>query len=304
MNLRLVAVVVLCAWTGMTLVLSTIPWFSRPSLRERIRPHLPFAASAAPPERGVLSVASFGDVVGPLAHTLGETIARLLGHREELAVRLQRIASPHDVTSVRMRQLGLAAAALVGAGLLAEIADLPPAAALLVVLGAPVLAWLLVEQDLATRSARWQQRVFLELPVVAEQLGMLLSAGYSLGGALQRLARRSNGAIAADLALVCARIHQGLTEIDALREWAERADVTEVTRLVDVLALNREAGDLGHLIAEEARAARQEVQRRTLELMERRGQQVWIPVTVATLVPGVLFLTVPFLEAMRLFSEQ
>jgi tight adherence protein C len=37
--------------------------------------------------------------------------------------------------------------------------------------------------------------------------------------------------------------------------------------------------------------------------MERRSQQVWIPVTVATLVPGVIFLAVPFVEALRMFSE-
>ena len=40
-----------------------------------------------------------------------------------------------------------------------------------------------------------------------------------------------------------------------------------------------------------------------IETIERRGQQVWIPVTVATLVPGVIFLAVPFVEAMRLFTS-
>jgi hypothetical protein len=29
---------------------------------------------------------------------------------------------------------------------------------------------------------------------------------------------------------------------------------------------------------------------------------VWIPVTVAALVPGVLFMTIPFVEALRLFG--
>jgi hypothetical protein len=29
---------------------------------------------------------------------------------------------------------------------------------------------------------------------------------------------------------------------------------------------------------------------------------VWIPVTVAALVPGVLFLAVPFVDALRLFG--
>jgi hypothetical protein len=36
--------------------------------------------------------------------------------------------------------------------------------------------------------------------------------------------------------------------------------------------------------------------------MERRSQQVWIPVTVATLVPGVIFLSIPFIEALRQFG--
>ena len=75
-----------------------------------------------------------------------------------------------------------------------------------------------------------------------------------------------------------------------------------VERLVQVLALNRQAGDLGRLISEEARAIRRDVQRELVERIERREQQVWIPVTVATLVPGVIFMAVPFIEAMRLFA--
>jgi hypothetical protein len=75
-----------------------------------------------------------------------------------------------------------------------------------------------------------------------------------------------------------------------------------VGRLVRVLALDRAATDLGRIIAEEARTTRREAQRRLVETLDRRAQQVWVPVTVATLVPGVLFLAVPFFEAMRLFT--
>jgi hypothetical protein len=44
------------------------------------------------------------------------------------------------------------------------------------------------------------------------------------------------------------------------------------------------------------------VQRDLLEALERRAQQVWVPVTVATLVPGVIFLSIPFIAALRQFS--
>ena len=90
---------------------------------------------------------------------------------------------------------------------------------------------------------------------MAEQLGMLLGAGYSLGAALQRLARRGSGACGRDLRDVCRRTRHGVAEIDALGEWAELADVPELSRLVQVLALNRQAGDLARLISEEARSA-------------------------------------------------
>ena len=94
------------------------------------------------------------------------------------------------------------------------------------------------------------------------------------------------------------RIAQGVPEIEALREWAVRCDVSAVDRLVGVLALNWEASDLGALIATEARAVRREVHRRDLEEIEKRSQKVWIPVTVATLLPGVIFMSVPFIDAM------
>jgi tight adherence protein C len=129
-------------------------------------------------------------------------------------------------------------------------------------------------------------------------VGMLLGAGYSLVAALDRVARRGSGAISADLHRVLRRIRHGVTEEDALREWSELADVPAVERFVAVLALNREASDLGRLIAEEARAIRRDVQRELVERMEKRGQQVWVPVTVATLLPGVVFIVIPFVSAL------
>ena len=95
---------------------------------------------------------------------------------------------------------------------------------------------------------------------------------------------------------------EGVEEAAALREWSDIAGVPALDRLLSVLALNREATDLGSLITVEARATSAEVHRELIEQLERRAQQVWIPVTVATLVPGVLFLAVPFLEAVRLFT--
>ena len=224
---------------------------------------------------------SVRDVVGPLARLCGDRLAALFGVTEPLANRLRRVHSDMDVTAFRVRQLAVAGLVVVAAALLAAGLGLSPVVSAVVVAGAPLLAFLVPEQRLVRASERWQQDLALELPVVAEQLAMLLNAGYSLGAALARLSERGHGSAARDLALVVNRVRQGLSEAEALREWAEVARVDAVDRLVSVLSLHTESSDLGRLVSSEARQARRDLHRRTIESIERRAQQVWVPVTVA-----------------------
>ena len=298
---RALAVLALLLWAGATLGLAELAWFRRVPLAERLRPYAA-GGMGRPAARGPLSVASFREAVGPVSTAVGERLARFVGVGEQLDVRLRRIHAPLDATAFRVRQVGTSAVAFGVATVLTLVVGLPAPAGVLVVLGAPALAFLVQEQSLASRSGRWQRRVFLELPVVAEQLAMLLAAGWSLTAALHRLADRGSGAVATDLRRVRVRLGQGLTEADALREWAATAAVPSLDRLVSVLALNRDTSDLARLVAAEARSVRRDVHRELLEAVERRNQSVWIPVTVATLVPGVLFLAIPFVEALRLFG--
>jgi tight adherence protein C len=300
--MRLLLLSAVTLWIGTALLLSQVRWFAHRPLVDRLRPYAPHADEASA-RTGLLSVESFREVIGPLAREVGGRVASLFGVDEELATRLERVHSPLDATAFRVRQLGFAGAAFAAGALSSLALRMPAAFGLLCVLGLPLLAFLAIEQRLASESARWQSGIFLELPVVSEQLGMLLSAGYSLGAALNRLAARGKGNCGRDLARVSGRIRQGLSDVEALREWATLERVDALDRLVSILSLNREAGDLGRLIAEEARSIRRDVHRKLIETVERRGQQVWIPVTVATLVPGVIFLAIPFTEAMRLFTQ-
>jgi tight adherence protein C len=292
----------LLLWFGGTLLLAELRWFSRRPLVERLGPYVPGGMGRAG-RAGLLSVASFREAIGPLAQSLGTQFSRLFGVSEDLDRRLRRVHAPLDVTGFRVRQVGWSLAGLGGGALLA-VATAPvvsPAVGLVFTLGGMLLAFLVLEQRVTAASDRWKRAVHLELPVVAEQVGMLLAAGYSLVGALDRVATRGSGAIATDLAAVTARIRQGVSEEQALLEWAELADVEGVDRFAAVLALNREASDLGRLIATEARGIRRDVHRELVATMDKRGQQVWIPVTVATLLPGVIFIAIPFTRALGEF---
>lgn len=292
----------LLVWAGASLLLSQWSRLVRPTLTERLRPFHPGAASAGR-GRAPGSPESLGEVLVPLVGSVGDRLAAVLGVREGAERRLARIHSTSSAASFRVRQTSAAGgAALVGA-VVALLVSVPPQVGALLVAGAPALVFLVLEQSLARRSEAWQRSTAEEVPVVGEQLAMLLNAGYSVGSALGRLAARGQGCVARDLESVLNRVQQGLSEAAALDEWADRVDVESVRRLVGVLTLHSEAADLGRLVSGEARAGRRDLQRRTIESIERRAEQVWVPVTVATLVPGAILLAVPFLAALHTFSN-
>lgn len=297
---RLLVAAGLLLWAGSALLLSGWSRLARPSLRDRLAPFHPSAVAALPDPSAAAGAPL--DALRSTARAIGDRLAGLAGVQEPAGRRLRRLHSPLDVTAFRVRELGgVGAATLVG--LLAAAAGAPAPLAVLLVAGGPVLAFLLIEQRLARASERWQEQVGRELPVVAEQLATLLNAGFSLGAAVNRLATRGRGCCASDLRVVANRVRQGVGEVAALEEWAELVGVEAVGRLVRVLALHTAAPDLGRLVSAEARQVRADLQRRTVEQMERRGEQVWIPVSVAALVPGAILLAVPVLAALRLFAN-
>lgn len=290
----------LLAWTGSTLCLSRSAWANRRSLTDRLGPYVTGAGQTR--KDFVEDSAEVRQVLATLWHQCVERLNAMLGLQGSLASRLERLHDHRSVHEVRVQHGLVAGGCFLAAAVLAGPVALPVAPKLLLLGCAPVLALLLAEQRISGADERRRQRLVLELPIVAEQIGMLIESGYSLTGAIDRLAMRGEGVIAQDLRRVMRRVRQGLSEAEALSEWAALSTVTAVERLVGVLGLSGEAADLGRLISEEARSVRREVHRQLSADLDRRAQQVWIPVTVATLVPGTLLLGVPFLAAMRLYA--
>jgi tight adherence protein C len=301
---RVIVVAGLLVWAGASAMLSAWSRLARPSLADRLRPY--HAGAGSSPDRtpqAALVLGPTDSLAGQWAKAAGDRAALLLGVTEGAERRLRRIHSATPAAAYRVRQMMATAAASVALALVSALTGASPALALFLVAGSGLLVFLLIEQHLTARSDRWKRTTEAEIPVVAEQLAMLLNSGSSLGSALQRLATRGKGCVVRDLEVVVNRLQQGLSEGEALTEWSDGVGVEAVSRLVSVLTTHREAADVGRLVSAEARRARRDLQRRTIEQLERRGQQVWVPVTVATLVPGAIFLAVPFLAALQLFAH-
>ena len=150
-------------------------------------------------------------------------VARLFGVHDDLATAWRRIHSPLDVTAFRVRQLGWSARRVRrSAGSSSSAPGSAAGAGLLLVIGGPLLGFLVLEQRVARASARWQRRLSSSsCRSSAEQIGMLLSAGYSLGDALNRVAPAA-GALAPTSSGCAAASARASSETQALREWADR----------------------------------------------------------------------------------
>ena len=298
--IRLIAAASILLFIGTTLILSELRPFRHQTLAARVAPYLPGGRGNV--GRGLLSLETFGQLLGPLSEVVGSSAAKIFGVSEELPRRLRRVHSPLDETEFRLRQVGWAAGSAGFVIVIAIALSLPVGLAAAFVVIAPLLAFLVLEQQLAAESDQWKARTFQELPIIAEQIAMLLGSGFSLGAALQRVSERGTGVVAQDLAVVMSRVRQGTSETTALSEWADTIDLEAVSRLVSILSLNKEAGDLGAMVAAEARNVHTESHRELLEAIEKKNQQVWIPVTLAALIPGVILMMIPFISALAAFG--
>jgi tight adherence protein C len=219
-----------------------------------------------------------------------------------ITVRLARVHASEDAAGFRFRQGAL----LLIAGAIAAMAVIalapPPLLGVAVLLGGPAAAAAAPDIALAQRDSRWSAAVHHELPVVGEQLVALLRAGRSPVVALEQIAGRGSSPLRRDIARVVAAVHRGAGLETALSTWSALSDVDAVHRLVSVLSLHHRTPDLAQLVEAEVDATRAELHRDLLARIDRRAQQVWIPVTVAALVPGAIFLLIPFFDALRLFG--
>ncbi|WP_419931801.1 type II secretion system F family protein [Candidatus Poriferisodalis sp.] len=233
----------------------------------------------------------------PLA-ALAQRIATLADADAELAARLSHAGVSQSPFGFRVRQLGGVVAGLAASGVALTAAGVKPVLALAGAFAVAAAVYGACAHGLERSIASRRAQIVEELPIVAEQIGMLLASGMSLSSALDAAARRGHGICAEGLERVGARVAGGTTVEVALAEWADDAGSAEIHRFVGVLTLHEDTTDVAALVSDEARTARMEAHRRLIAHIERRSEQVWIPVTVAALVPGCVLLAIPFSDAL------
>lgn len=144
------ALALCAAAVGLWLLFGELRWFRRRSLSNRLRPYGPPGTTVAAPTPRSSPAA----ILLPLVDQGIDRATKLLGVRDHLAIRLARADLDIAAATFRSQQAVHGLSALAAGGAIAVLWRPGPAVAVLLLLGAPVLAVLGDEQRLSNRITR------------------------------------------------------------------------------------------------------------------------------------------------------
>lgn len=128
-----------------------------------------------------------------------------------------------------------------------------------------------------------------------EQISLSISNGKSLQSALTSVDNFNNE----ELLNFQNLLRSGLDTESAASFWIEQSDSKSKRRLLDLITAKTTAAESLKLMELILKQLRQEKRFSTLAEIERRNQLVWIPVTIAVLLPGMIFIAIPLEAALR-----
>ncbi len=295
------AAVSLGAWLVVAAVLDA----RRTPLAVRV---LPYVRDLPRPETLPVPAApnnAFSGVFGPVLFAAGRGVERVLGGAASVRRRLQHAGLAMDVAQFRVEQVlwGLVAFAVVAVPSALVAAASPERSVPLLIFCVIAFATgvLLRENRLTGQVARRERLILQEFPTVAELLALAVAAGESPVAALDRVVRRTQGALSAELGHVLAQVRTGTPITRAFDELASRSGLAVVSRFAEGIAIAVERGTpLADVLHAQAADVREAGRRALIESGARREVLMMVPVVFLVLPTVVIFAFWPGLVGLRL----
>ncbi|UFN46067.1 type II secretion system F family protein [Nocardioides okcheonensis] len=298
-----------CAGLGLVLVVARLAVLRRPQLAHRVLPYLrdlpqrdqpPLVRVAA----GSRTSAAAG-IFGPLLRSAADVVERVLGGSGSVRRRLERAGLDRTVHEFRIEQVvwGLvgfgAAAALCLVRALGGVGS-PGSALVLCVLGF-AMGVFMRDNRLSTQVKERERQILAEFPTIAELLALSVAAGESPVAALDRVVRRSSGALSQDLAAVLGRIRTGETVGVAFESLARTTGLPIVARFATGITVAMERGTpLSDVLHAQAADVREAGRRLLIETAARKEIAMMAPVVFFVLPVTILFAFYPGVLGLQL----
>ena len=296
---------------GLLVVARRIAFLRRPQLAVRVLPYLrdvPQASAHVVPRTATTPVAAAGDIFGPLLVSAARLVERVLGGGASVRRRLARAGTP-DVTvqEFRIEQVvwGLLGFAGVAAFQLlrAWTGGVSVAQSLIACALGFVGGVLLRDQTLGSRVSRREREMLAEFPTIAELLALAVATGESPVAALDRVVRRSNGELSAELAHVLGRIRTGEPVTEAFHALAATTGLPMVARFAIGVSVAVERGTpLASVLHAQAADVREAGRRALIETAARKEVSMMAPVVFLVLPVTILFAFFPGVIGLRMVA--
>lgn len=166
------------------------------------------------------------------------------------------------------------------------------AAALLLAAPAALMAWLLPNFFLASRSKNRQGQILRELPVVIDLLLVCAQAGVGLLSAIEKISKETEDTCP----IISAEMHQLIQEVKvfaktagtAFRNMADRCGVDELSSLASaLLAAEQKGADISFPLTQQAQAIRDRLKRKKEEEAAKVPVKM-VPVIMIFVMPLIL----------------
>ncbi|WP_067428800.1 type II secretion system F family protein [Nocardioides jensenii] len=292
---------------GLLLIVSRLLSLRRADLSVRVLPYirdLPQSGQVRPVDEGTGAVRG---VFGPVLRGAADGVEKVLGGSTSVRRRLERADLDKTVHEFRIDQVmwGLSAFAVAAAVSVLETWRSPGNTVPLVVLTVVAFACgvIFCDNHLSSVAKKREQLILLEFPVVAELLALAVAAGESPVSALDRVVRRTNGALTSDLSRVLAEIRTGAPVGRAFDGLAARTGLPLVSRFAEGIAVAVERGTpLADVLHAQASDVREAGRRELIETGARKEVMMMVPVVFLVLPVTVIFAFWPGLIGLRLVA--
>ena len=294
---------------GLLLVGTRIAVLRRPQLSVRVLPYLRDVprldeGAALRPATAAPTSAAAG-IFGPLLRQAADLVERVLGGTSSVRRRLQRAGLDRTVQDFRIEQVvwglvGFAAAAAFV--LLRALGGVGSVGSGVVFCALGFVCGVFLRDNRLTAQVKDRERqVLVEFPTVAELLALSVAAGESPVSALDRVVRRSNGALSDDLAQVLGRIRTGEPVGAAFESLARSTGLPIVARFATGITVAMERGTpLADVLHAQAADVREAGRRLLIETAARKEIAMMAPVVFFVLPVTILFAFYPGVLGLRL----
>jgi tight adherence protein C len=235
---------------GVTILVSALPRFRRPSLAQRL---LPYLGALGPRRSRLLAVdgprqSGIAGAFQPILEDVGVRLQRLLGDDgRDLPARLDGAGSSLTPSRFRAEQaawgvVGFTGGVLLTVLLAASGRTVSPVTALLMAVAFAALGVVARDRALTRAISARRERARAEFPTIVDMVCLAVTAGESLRGALELVARTGGGPLAAEIRAALRVARGGVPLADALHARATRLGLAPFDRFVEAVVAAQDRG--------------------------------------------------------------